>query len=183
MKNMTATTTTQERTGIATGRGKPLTLLGPELKVGDTAPEVHLSAADLSVKTLDDLSDQGKSAILLIVVPSLDTPTCSIESQTFNQRIGELSGVKPYIVSVDLPFAMTRWATGVEGFKIDVLSDYRDHRFGFDYGIRVKENALLMRSNFLIGTDRKLKYVEIVKEISEQPDYDAVIKAAQSVQK
>ena len=180
---MTATTTTQERTGIATGRGKPLTLLGPELKVGDTAPEVHLSAADLSIKTLDDLTDHGKRAALLIVVPSLDTPTCSIESQTFNQRISELRDVKPYIVSVDLPFAMTRWAAGVEGFKIDVLSDYRDHRFGYDYGVRIKETGLLMRSNFLIGADRKLKYVEIVKEISEQPDYDEVIKAAQAIAK
>jgi thiol peroxidase len=94
-----------------------------------------------------------------------------------------LRDVKPYIVSVDLPFAMTRWAAGVEGFKIDVLSDYRDHRFGYDYGVRIKETGLLMRSNFLIGADRKLKYVEIVKEISEQPDYDEVIKAAQAIAK
>jgi thiol peroxidase len=176
-------TTTIERAGIVTGRGNPLTLLGSELKVGDTAPEVHLSAADLSIKTLDDLTGNGSHATLLIVVPSLDTPTCSIESQTFNKRLSELRGVKPYIVSMDLPFAMTRWCGEVDGFSIDVLSDYRDHRFGFDYGVRIKENGLLMRANFLIGTDKKLHYIEIVPEITEQPNYDATIKAAQALAK
>jgi thioredoxin-dependent peroxiredoxin len=176
------TTQTIERAGVATGRGNPLTLLGPELKVGDTAPEVHLTAADLSIKTLDDLTDHGKRAALLIVVPSLDTPTCNIESQKFNKRVTELSGVKPYIVSMDLPFAMTRWNNENEG-TIDVLSDYRDHRFGFDYGVRIKETGLLMRSNFLIGPDKKLAYVEIVPEISHEPNYDATIAAAQAFAK
>ena len=173
-------TTTMERAGIVTGRGKPLTLLGPELKVGDTAPELHLTAADLSIKTLDDLTDHGTRAALLIVVPSLDTPTCAVESQTFNKRLSELKSVTPYIVSMDLPFAMTRWCGAIEGFSIDVLSDYRDHRFGFDYGVRIKETGLLMRANFVIGADKKLRYVEIVPEISQQPDYDATIKAAQA---
>jgi len=177
------TTQTIERSGIVTGRGNPLTLLGPELKVGDAAPEVHLTAKDLSVKTLDDLTEGGTRATLLIVVPSLDTPTCAIESQTFNKRLSELKGVTPYIVSMDLPFAMVRWCGQIEGFSIDVLSDYRDHRFGFDYGVRIKENGLLMRANFLIGPDKKLHYVEIVPEISQQPDYDATIKAAQALAK
>jgi thioredoxin-dependent peroxiredoxin len=176
------TTQTTERAGVVTGRGNPLTLLGPELKAGDTAPEVHLTAADLSIKTLDDLTDHGKRAALLIVVPSLDTPTCNIESQTFNKRVTELAGVKPYIVSMDLPFAMTRWNTENEG-SIDVLSDYRDHSFGLAYGVRIKENGLLMRSNFLIGPDKKLAYVEVVPEISDQPNYDATIKAAQAFAK
>jgi thiol peroxidase len=175
------TTQTEERAGIITGRGKPLTLLGPELRAGDTAPDVHLSAADLSIKTLDDLTEGGRKATLLIVVPSLDTPTCAIESQTFNKRVSELKGVAPYIVSMDLPFAMTRWCGEIEGFSIGVLSDYRDHRFGYDYGVRIKETGLLMRSTFLIGADKKLRYVEIVPEISEQPNYDATIRAAQAI--
>ena len=177
------TTQTVERAGVITGRGKPLTLLGPELHVGDAAPELHLSAADLSIKTLDDLTGGGAHATLLIVVPSLDTPTCAIESQTFNKRLSELKGVTPYIVSMDLPFAMTRWCGGIEGFSIDVLSDYRDHAFGFAYGVRIKETGLLMRANFLIGADKKLHYVEIVPEISQQPDYDATIKAVQALAK
>jgi thioredoxin-dependent peroxiredoxin len=177
----TQMTQTSERTGVVTGRGNPLTLLGSELKTGDRAPDVHLSAADLSIKTLDDLTDHGKHGALLIVVPSLDTPVCSTESQTFNKRLSELRGVKPYIVSLDLPFAMTRWCGQIEGFSIDVLSDYRDHRFGIDYGVRIKENGLLMRSTFLIGPDKKLAYVEIVPEITQEPNYDATIKAAQAL--
>jgi thiol peroxidase len=175
-------TQTIERAGVITGRGNPLTLLGPQLNVGDTAPEVSLSAANLSVKTLDDLLDQGKRAALLIVVPSLDTPVCSIESRTFNKRLSELPGnVKPYIVSMDLPFAMSRWC-GAEGeFAIDVLSDYRDHAFGRAYGVRIKETGLLMRANFLIGPDKKLHYVEIVPEITHEPNYDAAIKATQAI--
>lgn len=176
-------TQTLERPGVVTGRGNPLTLLGPELKAGDKAPELHLSAADLSIKTLDDLTAGGTRATLLIVVPSLDTPTCAVESQTFNKRLSELRGVTPYIVSMDLPFAMTRWCGQIEGFSIDVLSDYRDHRFGFDFGVRIKETGLLMRSNFLIGPDKKLHYVEIVPEISQQPDYDATIRAASALAK
>ncbi|HTU69589.1 MAG TPA: thiol peroxidase [Candidatus Baltobacteraceae bacterium] len=175
-------TQTIERPGIVTGRGNPLTLLGPQLNTGDTAPEVHLSAADLSIKTLDDLTDHGKRAVLLIVVPSLDTPTCSIESRKFNQRLSELpASVKPYIVSVDLPFAMTRWSGAEGNFNIDVLSDYRDHSFGYAYGVRIKETGLLMRSNFLIGPDRKIHYVEIVPEISQEPDYEATFAAARAI--
>jgi thiol peroxidase len=173
-------TQTIERAGIVTARGNPLTLLGPELKAGDQAPEVHLTAANMSVVTLDDLTDHGKRAALLIVVPSLDTPTCAIESRTFNKRLGELpEGVKAYIVSLDLPFAMVRWC-GAEGVTLENLSDYRDHSFGYAYGVRIKENSLLMRSIFIVGKDKKLTYVEMVPDISHEPKYDEVIRAAQA---
>lgn len=176
-------TQTIERAGIVTARGNPLTLLGPELKVGDTAPEPHLAGKDLKEKTLDELTENGTKAVLFIVVPSLDTPTCATESRTFNQRLGELpAGVTPYIVSMDLPFAMVRWC-GAENVTIDLLSDYRDHAFGYAYGVRIKENGLLMRSNFVIGKDKKLTYVELVPDISHEPQYDAVIAAAQAAAK
>jgi thioredoxin-dependent peroxiredoxin len=176
-------TQTIERTGIVTARGNPLTLLGAELNVGDTAPELHLVGKDMKEKSVDDLTEGGKTAALLIVVPSLDTPTCAVESRTFNQRLGELpAGVKPYIVSMDLPFAMVRWC-GAEDVTIDLLSDYRDHAFGYAYGVRIKENGLLMRSIFVIGKDKKLSYVELVPDISHEPQYDAVIAAAQAAAK
>jgi thioredoxin-dependent peroxiredoxin len=176
-------TQTIERAGLVTARGNPITLLGPELRVGDMAPEIHLTAADMSVKTLDDLTENGKRAVLLIVVPSLDTPTCQRESRTFNQRLGELpQGVKPYIVSMDLPFAMVRWC-GAENVTLDLLSDYRDHSFGYAYGVRIKENGLLMRANFIIGKDKRITYVELVPEISQEPKYDDTIAAAQAAAK
>jgi len=175
------TDTLAERTGILTARGNPMTLVGPELKVGDTAPEVHLSASDLSVKTLDDLTDGGKRSALLIVVPSLDTGVCSLESQKFNARIDELpAGVKAYVVSVDLPFAMTRWGTEQGNMKLDMLSDYRDHAFGRDYGVRIKETGLLARSIVVVGANKKIAYFAIVPELTSEPNYDEAIKAAQA---
>ncbi len=176
-----ATQTLQERTGKLTARGNPLTLVGPELKPGDPAPEVHLSAADLSVKTLDDLTDRGTRAAMLIIVPSLDTSVCSTESHTFNTRLGELGeNVRAYVVSMDLPFAQARWC-GAEGdVKLEMLSDYRDHRFGYDYGVRIKETGLLARAIIVIGADKRVKYVQLVPELTSEPDYNAAIKAAQT---
>jgi thioredoxin-dependent peroxiredoxin len=175
------TETRTERAGLLTARGNPLTLVGPGLKAGDVAPEVHLSAADLSVKTLDDLTDGGKHSALLIVVPSLDTSVCSLESQKFNTRIEELpDGVKAYVVSVDLPFAMTRWGNEQGNMKLEMLSDYRDHAFGRDYGVRIKENGLLARAIVVIGADKKIAYFAIVPELTNEPNYDEAIKAAQA---
>ena len=96
----------------------------------------------MAVKTLDDLTDHGKRAALLIVVPSLDTPTCAIESRKFNKRLGELpAGVKPYIVSMDLPFAMVRWC-GAEDVTMENALGLPRSRFGYAYGVRIKENGL-----------------------------------------
>ncbi len=174
-----ATQTVQERTGKLTVRGNPLTLLGPELKVGDPAPDLHLSAADLSVKTLDDLTDHGKRAAMLIVVPSLDTSVCSTESHTFNTRIGEIDEkVWVYVVSMDLPFAQARWCGADGDIKLEMLSDYRDHRFGYDYGVRIKETGLLARAIIIIGGDKRIKYVQLVPELTSEPNYDDAIKAA-----
>lgn len=176
--------TLEERTGIVTARGNALTLLGPELKVGDAAPETSLAASDLSPKSLDDLTDGGKRAALLIVVPSLDTGVCSLESQKFNDRIEELpAGVKAYVVSMDLPFAMKRWGDEQGNMKLEMLSDFRDHKFGLAYGLRAKENGLLVRSIVVIGKDKKIAYYAIVPELTSEPNYDEAIQAAQAASK
>jgi thioredoxin-dependent peroxiredoxin len=169
----------QERTGVVTFRGKPMTLLGPELRTGDPAPEFALTAGDLSTVNLDILVDEGKRAALLIVVPSLDTPVCNIESQKFNQRIGELpAGVTASVVSVDLPFAMARWSAAQGDVKLDMLSDYRHHSFGTNYGLLMAELGLLARAIVVIGKDKTIRYVQIVPEIAQEPDYDAALGAA-----
>lgn len=170
----------QERTGVVTFRGKPMTLLGPALHAGDPAPELDLTAGDLSNVTLDELVDTGKRAALLIVVPSLDTSVCSLESNTFNRRLGELpAGVTASVVSVDLPFAQARWAGAQEGdVKLGMLSDYRNHSFGRNYGLLIGELDLLARAIVVIGKDKTIKYVQIVGEVAHEPDYDAALKAA-----
>jgi thiol peroxidase len=171
----------EERAAAVTFKGQPMTLLGPALRVGDPAPAFQLSGAGLSNETLETVTDGGKRAALLIVVPSLDTGVCSLESKTFNTRIGELgAGVAAYVVSMDLPFAMGRWAAAEGEVKLGMLSDYKTHDFGTAYGVRIKELGLLARAIFVIGTDKSIKYVELVPEVTDQPSYDATIAAARA---
>jgi thiol peroxidase len=169
----------QERSGAVTFKGQAMTLVGPELYPGDPAPVFTLTAADLSTVTLDTLLDKGHRSALLIVVPSLDTSVCSLESKKFNSRLSELpDGVRASVVSMDLPFAQGRWC-GAEGdIKLDMLSDYRDRSFGPNYGLLIKELGLLARAIVVIGKDRTIAYVQIVPEIASEPDYDAALKAA-----
>ncbi len=175
------TQTLQERTGAITFKGGPMTLVGPELHVGDKAPDFRLTAGNMSVVTLDTLLDGGKRAALLIVVPSLDTSVCSLESRKFNQRIGELpANVTGFVVSMDLPFAMARWC-GAEGdVKLEMLSDYREHSFGSSFGVHIKELGLLARATFVVGADGTIRYAEIVPEVASEPNYDAALAAAKA---
>jgi thioredoxin-dependent peroxiredoxin len=170
----------QERSGAVTFKGKPMTLLGPALQAGNAAPDFHLTGGDLSVATLDALNDGGEKALMFISVPSLDTGVCSLESQKFNARLGELpSGVAAYVVSMDLPFAQARWCGAQDGgIELGMLSDYRDHSFGLNYGLLIGELGLLARAIVVIGKDKKIAYVQIVPEVTNEPDYDAAMKAA-----
>lgn len=169
----------QGRTGAVTFKGTPMTLLGPELRVGDPAPEFTLTAGDLAPVTLDTLTDEGKRAALLIVVPSLDTSVCSLESKKFNSRLSELpADVKAAVVSMDLPFAQARWCAAEGEIKLDMLSDYRDRSFGSNYGLLIAELGLLARAIVVIGKNRDIAYVEVVREIANEPDYDAALRAA-----
>lgn len=168
-----------ERTGVITFKGKPMTLVGPELRVGAPAPQFSLTASDLSLVNLDMLLDQGKRAAFLITVPSLDTSVCSTESQKFNARLGELpAGVRTAVVSMDLPFAQARWCGAQGDVRLEMLSDYRDRSFGLNYGLVIAELGLLARAAVVIGKDRTIAYVQIVPEVAAEPDYVAALKAA-----
>ncbi|MFZ0574495.1 MAG: thiol peroxidase [Candidatus Cybelea sp.] len=169
----------QERAGVVTFKGQPMTLLGPALRRGDPAPSFALTSGDLSTVTPEILLDEGKRAALLIVVPSLDTSVCSLESKKFNQRLGELpEGVKAAVVSMDLPFAQARWCAAEGDVQLDMLSDYRNRNFGTNYGLLIAELGLLARAIVVIGKDAMVSYVEIVPEVANEPDYDAALHAA-----
>ncbi|HEY6327099.1 MAG TPA: thiol peroxidase [Candidatus Cybelea sp.] len=169
----------QERAGAVTFKGQPMTLLGPELRVGDPAPEFSLTAGDLSNVTRDILLDEGRRAALLIAVPSLDTSVCSLESQKFNRRLGEIPGdVQAAVVSLDLPFAQTRWCAAQGDVKLQMLSDYRYRDFGVNYGLLIRELGLLARAVVVIAKDGTVSYVQIVREVADEPDYDAALRAA-----
>jgi thioredoxin-dependent peroxiredoxin len=166
-----------ERTGVITFKGGPLTLIGPELKVGDKAPNFKLLNNSLGEVTLDNY--KGKT-LIISVAPSLDTPVCSLQTQRFNKEIPSLpAGVEVVTVSADLPFAQGRFC-GAEGIKMTTLSDHRDMAFGDAYGTHIKELRLEARAVFVVGKDGKIKHVEIVKEVTEHPNYDEALKVAKA---
>lgn len=156
-----------------------MALRGPELRVGAPAPDFALTTGDLSSVTPEMLLDEGKRAAMLIVVPSLDTSVCSMESAKFNSRLGELpANVTAAVVSLDLPFAQARWCGAQGDVKLQMLSDYRDRTFGENYGLLIEQLGLLARAIVVIGRDRTVTYVQIVPEVADEPDYDAALKAA-----
>ena len=165
----------EERTDIITMKGSSLTLIGKELKVGNSAPEFEVLANDLSPVKLS--SFRGKICIISSV-PSLDTPVCDMETRRFNQEAGKLSAdIQILTISMDLPFAQKRWcgAAGVD--KVVTLSDHRTASFGTAYGGLIKELRLLARSVFVVDREGILRYIQMVKEIAEEPDYEVIIDA------
>jgi thioredoxin-dependent peroxiredoxin len=169
----------KERTGTITFRGKPLTLLGTALKTGDTAPDFTVLDNGLNERTMADF--EGK-VLILSSVPSLDTPTCDMETRRFNsEAVGLGDGIEILTISMDLPFAQKRWcgAAGVE--RVVTLSDHRDASFGLGYGVLIKEMRLLARAVFVVTPDRKLAHVQIVPEIASEPEYESVLSAARAL--
>ena len=165
----------QERNGGVTFKGNPLTLVGPELKAGDNAPDFQLLDDALQAVKLSD--SKGKVR-LISVVPSLDTPVCDQQTRKFNEEAGKLpANVVVYTVSVDLPFAQKRFCGAAGIAKIKTLSDHRDVSFGTNYGTLIKELRLDTRAIFVIGADDKIKYVEYVKEMTNHPNYEAALDA------
>ena len=169
----------EERSAAVTMHGNPLTLIGKELSVGDSAPDLELLDNDLNPIKLS--SYRGKVCVISSV-PSLDTPVCDMETRRFNEAAGQLGeDVVILTVSVDLPFAQKRWcgAAGVE--KVVTLSDHRDTAFGTAFGVLIKELRLLGRSIFVLDRNGIIQYIQNVKELSEEPDYDAVLGAVQKI--
>ncbi len=163
----------QERKGAATFKGNPLTLIGPELKKGDKAPNFQLLANDLSAVSLENFKGKTK---LVSVVPSLDTPVCDLQTKRFNEEASKLpSDTVVLTVSADLPFAQARWCGAAHADKVKTLSDHREASFGKAYGVLIKELRLLSRSIFVIGPDDKIQYVEYVKEITQHPNYEKAL--------
>ena len=159
-------------------KGNPVTLAGGEVKVGQPAPDFKVQKADLSDYTLS--SSAGKTRIVA-TVPSLDTPVCELETKRFNEEASKLANVEIVCVSMDLPFAQKRWCAAANVDKVVTASDHREASFGKNYGVLISGGALdrlLARAVFVIGADNKVKYVEYVKDIAEQPNYNAALSAA-----
>jgi thiol peroxidase len=154
-----------------------MTLVGPELKAGDSAPD--FSVVDNSLKPVT-LKDTGSNVRIISVVPSLDTPVCDAQTKKFNDEAAKLPGVDILTVSMDLPFAQKRWcgAFGVDNVKM--LSDHKDGSFGSNYGTLIKELRIESRAIFVVDRNNKIRHVEYVKEVSDFPNYEAALSAARS---
>lgn len=158
-----------------TFKGNPVTLIGNEVKVGDKAPNFSVLANDLSAVTLDD--SQGKVRIIS-VVPSLDTGVCDQQTRRFNEEAASLDGVSILTISVDLPFAQTRWCAAAGIDQVQTLSDHRDLSFGKAYGTVIDELRLLTRAVFVVDRNNQITYAEYVPEVTEHPNYEAALAAA-----
>jgi len=164
-----------ERPGATTLKGNPLTLIGPQLKPGDSAPDFNLTDQTLKPVTL---KDTGSRVRIISVVPSLDTPVCDAQTRKFNLAAADLPGVDIITVSVDLPFAQTRWCGAFGVDKVRMLSDYKDVSFGANYGVLIKELRIESRAIFVLDRRNEIRYVEYVKEVADSPNFDAALAAA-----
>ena len=169
----------QERSGAATFKGNPITLIGPQLKAGDAAPDFTVSKNLLEDVSLKDYAGKIK---LISVVPSLDTGVCDAQTRRFNEEAAGLGDdVVILTISADLPFAQARWcgAAGVD--RVITLSDCKSRSFGEAYGVLIKEFQLDMRSIFVVDANDTITYVEYLGEMTEHPNYEAAIDAVKSL--
>jgi len=162
-----------------TFQGNPLTLVGNLPNVGDAAPDFEALANDLSAVKLSEF--QGK-VVVICSVPSLDTPVCDTEVRKFNEQATSIGDdVAVLVVSMDLPFAQARWC-GAAGVKnVQTLSDHNKANFGNTYGVLIKELRLLARTVFVVDKKGVIRYIEVVDELTNEPDYESALKAAKEV--
>jgi thiol peroxidase len=167
-----------ERKGAVTLKGNPMTLIGPELRVGDKAPD--FSCIDNTLKPVTLAGTAGRVRIFS-VVPSLDTPVCDAQTKRFNEEAARTPGMEIYTISVDLPFGQKRYCNNYGIDNIKMLSDHRDTSFGENYGTLIKELRIESRAIFVLDKDDVLHHVQYVKEVGEHPDYESALKTARSL--
>ena len=155
-----------------------MTVVGPELKTGDKAPDFQ--AVDDSLKPVN-LAATGNGVRIFSVVPSLDTPVCDAQTKRFNEEAGKLPDVSIYTISMDLPFAQKRWcgAYGVDHVKM--VSDHRNGSFGESYGTLIKDLRIESRAIFVVDKDNVIRHAEYVKEVADHPNYESALQAAKSL--
>jgi len=166
-----------ERAGATTLKGNPLTLVGPELKAGDAAPDFSLVDNGLKPVTLKDTGTQVR---IISVVPSLDTPVCDAQTKRFNEEAAKLPDLSIITVSMDLPFAQKRWCNDFQVDNVKMLSDHKDGSFGANYGTLIKELRIESRAIFVVDRGNKVVHAEYVKEVADHPNYEAALSAAKS---
>ena len=160
---------------IVTMHGIELVLAGDEPQIGQAVSDIELAANDLLAVKLSDF--RGKVCVIT-TIPSLDTPVCDIMTRRFNKEAVSLGDdVVVLAVSTDLPFAQARWCGDAEADNIQSLSDHKEAAFGESFGVLLRDLRLLARAVFVLDKKGVLRYVQIVGELADEPDYDAALKA------
>jgi thiol peroxidase len=167
-----------ERSGAVTLKGKPLTLVGPELKAGDAAPD--FLCVDNELKPVR-LGDTGSGVRIFSVVPSLDTPVCDAQTRRFNEEAARTPQLTIYTVSMDLPFAQRRWCGAFGIDKVKMLSDHTEASFATAYGTLIKELRLESRAIFVLDPRNVIRHAQYVKEVTDFPDYDGALAVARQL--
>lgn len=168
-----------ERKGVIVFKGNPLTLIGPEIRVGDKAPDFSILSNDLKEHNLKDFSGKTK---VISVTPSLDTPVCDLQATRFDKEAAGLpDDVVVLNISVDLPFAIARFCSAKNVGRVRTFSDHRDVSFGTAYGVLIKELRLLARAIFIVDKEDIVRYIEIVPEVTSEPDYAKALSALKSL--
>lgn len=168
-----------ERDNAVKMKGNPITLIGPELKKGDPAPDFRCVETLGSEVSLESFGDDVK---VFNVVVSVDTPVCDVQIRRFNKEAAALSdSVQIITMSVDLPFAQSRYCAAAGVDRVRTASDYQYASFGEAYGVLIKENRLLARAIFVVGRDNVIEHVEYVGDIVNEPDYNAALEVIKSI--
>jgi thiol peroxidase len=167
-----------ERPGATTLRGNPKTLIGPELKAGDKAPDFSVTDEKLADV---NLAGTGSGVRIFSVVPSLDTPVCDAQTKRFNEEAAKLPNVSIYNVSMDLPFAQKRWCGAFGVDRVKMLSDHRAGSFGENYGTLIKELRIESRAIFVLDQNNVIRHAEYVKEVADHPNYESALGVARSL--
>ncbi|MBI4334088.1 MAG: thiol peroxidase [Chloroflexi bacterium] len=163
-----------DRKDALTIKGKPYTLVGPELRAGQKAPDFNLTGIDMKQVKLSDSTGKIR---LLSVVHSVDTPVCDLQTRRFEEEAARLTDVVIYTISMDLPFAQARYCSAHSIKNLKTLSDYREASFGEAYGVLIQGMRLLSRAIFIIDGEGKVRYAQYVRELTEHPDYDKALQA------
>ena len=181
-----ATPAPRERAGLMELGGRPATIVGDDVQVGQPAPhftsQVGLWAGQDLWTELDPLAATAGSVRILLPLPSLDTNTCDIETRRFNAEAAQLGpDIHVITISVDLPVAQKRWcgAAGVD--RVYAVSDHMALEFGLTYGVVMKERRWLRRAVFVVGPDDVLRYVAYMPKLSDQPNYEEVLAVARQL--
>lgn len=159
-----------------TMRGKPITLAGQPVEVGQQAPDFTVVDTDFKPVSLKDTS----GVRIFASVPSLDTGVCDAEARRFEQEAANLDGVTVYVISMDLPFAQRRWCGAAGAERIVTLSDHQHASFGKNYGVLIEDMRLLARAVFVVDSANNVVYAEYVPEVSSHPDYEKALEAVRA---